>query len=802
MFSNDFFLSARSGEALGWMVLHSLWQATLVGIIAGLLLLAMRRKPARIRYYIANAALAAVLFAALGTFLYYYAADAAPVPTPTGVALPAGTGTADPAITTAPASQTTPAVLSPDRFDLEAFFQQWLSLITGVWLLGMMAFLFRLTGNIGYAYFLKTRLHFPAEPYWQEVLDRLAQKSGYRKTIRLVESALVRTPVLVGHLKPMILFPIGMINRLDPEEAEAILAHELAHVLRHDYLFNIFQGLVEAIFYYHPAVWWLSGLARHEREVAADDLAIGLTGKSVAYAKALVLVQDMAFTAAVFSPAFAGVRRNHLLSRVQHVLNVQQSKNSAMEKIIGTCAILLVIIGIGYTQTKWPAVGSDSSSPTAASADGRKGVWEGAIQNDSVCMILSSRHGDGSWVNSGCFPVSAFSGLPTTEADFTLTRPAGTITFRGKFEGAEGYGRFNFVPDPAFAAWLGQQGISDIDDDAMYSLFLANTDKPYVESIKKLGFSKISGEDFQTLAIHRVSPADIQFYRQMAKKLGEKEQDIDDLVEIKIHGVDQEYVNTLSNSGFPGLTLEQIRDAKIHGLDPDFIRQCRDLGLGELDFDKVMEFKIHDITPAFIRECKEMGYPGLDAGEVVNFKIHDITPAFLNDLKTAGLTNLSAEDALNMRIHGVSAASVAELRKMGFGDLSAEDIVNLHVHEITPVFLADMKQAGFDHLNIEDALNLKIHDVDRDFVREMADAGFKNLSAEEIVGCKIHGVDAQLIRDFNKIGFAKINVEDAVSLKIHEVSPAFIQSMREKGFKDLSLEEYIQLKIQYGDKIK
>ena len=128
----------------------------------------------------------------------------------------------------------------------------------------MSLFLLRLLGNIGYTYYLKNHLNFPTESCWQEMLDRLAQKSGFSKAIQLVESALVRTPMVAGHLKPVILFPIGMINRLDPREAEAILAYELAHILRHDYLFNILQSIVETLFYFHPAVWWLSGAIRHE----------------------------------------------------------------------------------------------------------------------------------------------------------------------------------------------------------------------------------------------------------------------------------------------------------------------------------------------------------------------------------------------------------------------------------------------------------------------------------------------------------------------------------------------------------
>ncbi len=737
-----FFFPEQLGAALGWMVLHVLWQATLIGVVAGLALVAMRRGPARRRYWTANAALATILLAALGTFIYYYGSSM-PAPAP-GQPAAASAGLADTPSPAAPVARITTGVSAPDNEEPADYFNRNLPAVVALWFLGMSLFLLRLLGNIGYTYYLKTHLNFPTDPYWQELLDQLAQKSGFTKAVRLVESALVHTPMVAGHLKPVILFPIGMINRLDPREAEAILAHELAHILRHDYLFNILQSIVETLFYFHPAVWWLSGTIRQEREIAADDDAIRMTGNPVQYAKALVLVQDMAHMPASFSPAFSGPRKNRLLNRIQHVLNVQQSKNLAMEKFIGTCGILLIIIGIAYTQTTPPAKEPGRVAHPAGTTDGRSGAWQGTLQNDSVCMSLVSRTAQSSWMNGACFPVSEFSNLPTSDADFTLTRPAGTITWRGKFEGAEGYGRFKFTPDQSFADWLAGQGISGLDDDAMIFLFFANTGKEYVEFVKKAGFGKITGEELHRLALLEISRKEIQSYLDMNKDLGGPSLTIEDLTNFKLHDIDQAYVKMMLKTGFPNLTLDNIRDAKIHQITPEYIRQCHDLGFEKLSFDEVLSFKIHEITPEYIQECRKMGFAKLSADEVMNFKIHEITPAFLNE----------------------------------------------------------MKQIGFSDLSVDDAMSLKIHGVTRDYLLQLANAGFKNLSVDEVVSCRIHEVTAAGVQEFGKLGFSKITLDEAISLKIHEITPEFIQRMRDKGFKDLSLEEYIQLKIQYGNKLK
>jgi beta-lactamase regulating signal transducer with metallopeptidase domain len=175
------------------------------------------------------------------------------------------------------------------------YFNRHIYLIVTIWVLGVALFMLRLLSSISYVYYLKSKMNFPADEYWQELLDGLAAKVNVQKGIELVESALVRSPMVIGHLKPVILFPIGAINRLNPNEVEAILAHELAHVMRNDYVFNIIQSVIEALFYFHPAVWWISAQIRAERDNCCDDVALELCGNSMTYAKSLVSVQEMAY---------------------------------------------------------------------------------------------------------------------------------------------------------------------------------------------------------------------------------------------------------------------------------------------------------------------------------------------------------------------------------------------------------------------------------------------------------------------------------------------------------------------------
>jgi beta-lactamase regulating signal transducer with metallopeptidase domain len=342
--------------ALGWTVVHSLWQATVVALLSGVLMIALRGKTAKLRYLLSNLALFTVLAAAVATFCIYYdftkeAGQVVFIPDVDNAvnAQIAAFGNHNASISASQNSAEGP--LSIDG--LKAYFNSHIYLIVTIWVMGVALFMLRLLGSISYVYYLKSRLNFPVDEYWQELLDGLKTRVGVQRGIDLLESAMVRSPIVIGHLKPVILFPIGAINRLNPQEVEAILAHELAHIMRNDYVFNIIQSVIEALFYFHPAVWWISAQIRNERENCCDDMAIQLCGNSMTYAKSLVSVQEMAYYSPQMAMAFAGKsNKNQLLLRVQRVLNQPQTKTNVREKLIATCVLVALMITLSFSSNR------------------------------------------------------------------------------------------------------------------------------------------------------------------------------------------------------------------------------------------------------------------------------------------------------------------------------------------------------------------------------------------------------------------------------------------------------------------
>ncbi len=341
--------SYNLNHALGWTLVHSLWQAFAIAIITGIALIFLQKKSSKIRYYTANLGLFSVSIAALLTFSLYYdfSKEAGEI-----IFIQDSSSVLKPITNLEEVSNETQSTNFERGLSwkgMKNYCNNNMYLIVTLWFIGVVFFLLKLLGSISYVYYLKNRLNFPVEEYWQETLDKLREKSNLSQYIELVESALVRSPLVVGHLKPMILFPIGAINRLNTNEVEAILAHELAHVMRHDYLFNILQNVIEALFYFHPAVWWMSSQIRTERENCCDDIAIELCGNSLTYAKSLVSVQEMAYFSPHLAMAFAGNnRKKQLLLRIQRVLNQPKSKVNIMEKFVTTVILLFLVAGLAF----------------------------------------------------------------------------------------------------------------------------------------------------------------------------------------------------------------------------------------------------------------------------------------------------------------------------------------------------------------------------------------------------------------------------------------------------------------------
>jgi GWxTD domain-containing protein len=300
-------IETPAARALGWTLFHFLWEGIAVAAVLAVVLLLVR--PARARYAAACLALAAMLGAFGVTFAWVLPGEA-PVAIHRPLRLPPPPDAAGGALT---------AHVPFQASDL-------LPWIVPVWLAGVLLLHLRTVAGWFAARRLRRSGVCSAPSEWQDRLAKLATGVRLSMPVALLESCRVDVPLVVGYLRPLILVPLGMLAAMPPAHVEAILLHELAHIRRRDYLVNLLQAVAENLLFYHPAVWWISGVIRAERENCCDDLVVAVRGNARDYAIALTALEESRWTG---EPVLAATGGN-LMKRVQRLLNRPERPHAAL----------------------------------------------------------------------------------------------------------------------------------------------------------------------------------------------------------------------------------------------------------------------------------------------------------------------------------------------------------------------------------------------------------------------------------------------------------------------------------------
>jgi len=336
-------LNENIATAIAYTLIHSLWQAALIALIMSAFLHLYREEDARVRYRISYCALLFVLLGSVITFCIYYATGSQSQ----SAAAVATTGQFPSGCLPAPIT---------DESNFLSIIINWIqahpATIAAMWIMGICLFSLKLTGSFLYIKYLKEGHSLDLPDYVNHSVLKITKRLNLTSNIIVAESAKVVTPMLIGYVKPIILFPLGMINQLTMAETEAVLAHELAHVFRNDFLHNLILSVIEMIFYYHPAAWWISANVRSERENCCDDLAVKLTGNKVIYANTLVKLEEIKLNHIPSLAIPMARNKNMLLNRISRIINQPQNKSQIRERLIAT--VLLFSFFFGFAKSHQP----------------------------------------------------------------------------------------------------------------------------------------------------------------------------------------------------------------------------------------------------------------------------------------------------------------------------------------------------------------------------------------------------------------------------------------------------------------
>lgn len=309
--------------AISRALIHFVWQGAIAGLFFWIVLHLLRQRSANVRYVVGCAAMIVLALLPLITAAVLYSRPSNSRP---GVAT-ANIEQSEP--------QALPAVISQRGLWFSAL-QSW---ALPIWSVGVIAFSIRLILGYRHAFILRRRGR-PADDSVGAVVMRLAQLMSVRRPMRVLISSMADSPSVVGWLRPVILLPTATLMGLTPLQLEAILAHEIAHVRRYDYLVNMLQMVVETLLFYHPAVWWTSKRIRLERELCCDDLAVRFSGNALRYARALTRLEKMRLTTPQVAMASTG---GPLLYRIQRIVGVS-AKEYGSSRLPVVVAIGLAVL--------------------------------------------------------------------------------------------------------------------------------------------------------------------------------------------------------------------------------------------------------------------------------------------------------------------------------------------------------------------------------------------------------------------------------------------------------------------------
>lgn len=721
-------LQSAAARATGIALLHFIWQASLVALVLAAALEIIDRRSARLRYAVSCTALALLVILPVRTAILSFepAVESTPVssleqtaPVTLQTALVTGVKSALVEINRA----------STMRERLDAAGQSLVAStpwLVGFWLLGVTIFSLRFLSGLAAAHRLARVQIEPASESCHRIVRQLVARLRIRQPVRVAASRRIDVPAVVGVLRPVVLIPVSALSGLPLPQLETILAHELAHIRRHDFLVNLGQSVVEMVFFYHPAVWWISRQVRVEREHCCDDLAVSVCGNPAQYARALAALESARATAPAVAVAASG---GSLLSRVRRLAGVRSRRTP--REIAGVTAglmagLLALALPLAFVaQQAFAAASMERSgtevevvaprppdgpgeidkksrtrAPKAKDAEKEYDAHGYAYRMDEDGNIISMIAPDldldvrvhpapmamAAHIDAVLAPVldslpaitaAAVAPVAALSAPAPPAPPAPAMTPTPSVTPA---------PAPRIARTLAAQSIDDPDVDALVALRVAGVTREYLESLRAAGLAQLTLDDAIAFGSLNITA---DYVREMHRTFGASI-DEEDIISMKALGVTGNYAESI-RSVLPGIDSEDIVSMKAMGLTSDEVRSLRSAYPTLVDAEDFVSWKALGITPAWLEEIGRAGFTRLDVEEATSMKAVGVSGAWIRQMRDAGITTREIDELVSLKALGVNAAWVQELRDAGVRNLDPEKLIELRAAGIDAEWLRSLR---------------------------------------------------------------------------------------------------------------
>jgi bla regulator protein BlaR1 len=467
---------------------------------------------------------------------------------------------------------------------------------------------------LGRLVILKSKSSVLVEPHWLTALARAQRRMGFKHGTALLTSDELKSPISWGLMRPVIL-----LNREAADahgQAEAIIAHELAHVARLDWVKLLLSRITVALFWFNPFVWLLAREAHQLREEAADDAVLAADIEDTDYANLLVGIARHECRGLLLGAHGVAPARNSLARRVQRVLDVASSRAPggwrwsaaaaffaagmvvplAVLQFVPTTPVSAANVAtVGGKAAPKSAAAAKPVSPVEQAAAAAVSAAEAAVAlTENVAGATVLRHSNGATIS-------------TDKGKTVLRSPdGGTVTIYPP----DSKGRRKTVmrsPDGSIAAYADARTVPGL------ASAVAIAGHPHDDAIDRAVELKAVG----------ATPEYVAAIRRAAPHL---RLDHDDIVELKAVGVSPAYLKDLAGAGLTGLSTDSLVEARALGITGDYVRAMGAAGYGRLPLDRLVELKAVGATPADVARYRRAGKRMPSVHELVKLKAMEIDP--------------------------------------------------------------------------------------------------------------------------------------------------------------------------------
>jgi beta-lactamase regulating signal transducer with metallopeptidase domain len=592
-------LSRGEIVALGWTLLHFCWQGTVLALAYAGVNRMTSQAASAVRYAVALGALALMPLVVTATFAYEMRVVA---PAELSGQMINAIAATEWKTMQEPIARELPAAVAPIVKERGAWaaerVEQALPWVDAVWIGGVLLLALRALGGWCQLESMRRRARRMVPPEVHRQFRHMCERMrmGRRLTLRISDEVI--SPLAMGVWRATVILPVSAVLRMPPQELEAVLAHELGHIRRWDYLCNLLQTAVESVLFFHPAVWWLSRTVRERREVCCDAIAVEVCADPVVYAQALLHLEEEKTAQLSLAMALKG-SDGLLLRRVTQVLGDATNMESRMTSGVRVAAAGVVVIGlllgprvrnavaaplVGISQPRLTHAVDDP--PSAMRSQAPAAPEPVAPETESAKQdAVSAKKKDPPVLVEAQEPAPLVRVDPSPSADLAINTVIGSVV-------------------PSVVANVRVQTAQIAADAQAADGSSAAKGSGYLDGMRAAGY-----------------PLDLNT-------------DLDRIIALKSLGVTPEYAKSMGEAGLGKPSVHELITLKSLGVTPEYVTQMKQSGLAPKDFHEVVTEKAVGVTPEYAVAMKQAGFGNLDVHELISLKAQGMTPEYAQWLKT------------------------------------------------------------------------------------------------------------------------------------------------------------------------